>query len=166
MNGRSSGLDAIRVLKSDHRKVEACFKQFNQAVADAERLEIATQICAILRIHTKIEEEIFYPAFLQLTHDAGRHHEAVIEHSAFMNLVEGIERSDPTDEYFCARVHVLAEQVKYHVKEEEKPDGMFAEARKAGMDLQWVGRTLQMRKQQLAEPRGSRAEKSRDQAQA
>jgi hypothetical protein len=63
-------------------------------------------------------------------------------------------------------VHVLAEQVKYHVKEEEKPDGMFAEARKAGMDLQWVGRTLQMRRQQLAEPRASRAQKSRDQAQA
>jgi len=167
MNGRSSGLDAIRVLKSDHRKAEAFFKQFDQADTDSQRLDIAMKLCAILRVHTKIEEEIFYPAFLELTQDARRHHEAVIEHSAFDGLLEAIERSGPADEYLCARVRVLAEMVKTHVKEEEKPDGMFAEARKAGMDLQWVGRTLQLRKQQLSDPRAlQRAQQTRNSAQA
>jgi len=155
MNGRSSGLDAIRVLKRDHRKVEAWFKQLAQAVTDTQRRDLALKICTTLRIHAQIEEEIFYPAFLELTKDRGRHHEAIVEHAVVQGLIEEIERSDPGDEFFAARMTVLAELIKYHVKEEEKPDGMFAAARKAGMDLQWVGRTLQMRKLELGDRRAS-----------
>ena len=55
--------DAIALLKADHRKVEDLFEQFEKARAANRKQEIAHQICTELKIHTTIEEEIFYPAF-------------------------------------------------------------------------------------------------------
>jgi len=103
-----------------------------------------------LTVHTKIEEEIFYPAFLAATKDKDMHHEAEIEHDGAKNLIAQIEASDPSDDYFDSKVHVLSEMIKHHVKEEEQSDGMFAEARAARkMDLQALGQTMFDRKQEL-----------------
>jgi len=145
--GRSQ--DAIALLKADHRQVEEWFGQFEKARNDERKQELASKICKALEVHTTIEEEIFYPAFLQATEDLKLHHEAAIEHDAAKKLIAEIEASSPDDEYFDAKVKVLSEMIKHHVKEEEQPGGMFAEARKSDMDLEALGERMAARKAEL-----------------
>jgi hypothetical protein len=146
---RKSGKDAIAVLKADHRQVEGWFKQFKKSRSTERKGELARKICASLRVHTTIEEEIFYPAFLAATEDTEIHHEAEVEHAGAKKLIAEIEKLSPSDEYYDAKVKVLSEMIKHHVKEEEKPGGMFAEARKSEMDLDDIGGRLKARKDQL-----------------
>ena len=141
--------DAIALLKADHRQVEKWFAEFQKARMPARKAKLAEQICDALKVHTAIEEEIFYPAFLAATQDEDKHHEAEVEHEGAKKLIQTIEEMEPDDDYFSARVKVLAEMIKHHVKEEEKPGGMFSEARKSGMDLDELGLRLKARKEQL-----------------
>jgi hypothetical protein len=144
--------DAVSLLKADHRQVKEWFAQFEASRSAAKKKTLATQICNALTVHTKIEEEIFYPAFLTATRDADMHHEAIIEHDGAKKLIAKIEQSSPADEYYDSMVHVLAEMIKHHVKEEEQPDGMFAEARGARkMDLEALGQQMFERKQTLTQ---------------
>ena len=146
---RSSRRDAISLLKADHRQVEAWFKQFGNTDSKQRKGTLAGRICEALKVHTTIEEEIFYPAFLAATQDQDMHHEAEVEHVGAKRLIRTIEETDPEDDYFAARVKVLSEMIKHHVKEEEKPGGMFSEARKSAMDLDELGARLKARKSQL-----------------
>lgn len=147
--------DAIALLKSDHRQVEDWFEQFEKARSDDRKQDLATKICNALRVHTQIEEEIFYPAFYESTQEDDLHHEAIVEHDGAKKLIAEIESSGPGDDYFDARVTVLSEMIKHHVKEEEQRDGMFAKARSSGMDLVALGEQMAARKSQLeAEGRG------------
>jgi len=141
--------DAIALLKADHRQVEEWFEQFEKARDDDRKQRLATQICNALKVHTTIEEEIFYPAFLAATDDTDLHHEAEVEHAGAKNLIAQIEASSPEDDYFDAKVTVLSEMIKHHVKEEEQPGGMFAEARKSDMDLVALGEQMATRKAEL-----------------
>ena len=145
----SSRSDAISLLKADHRQVEAWFSDFEKAKGGARKQQLASKICAALTTHTIIEEEIFYPAFLEATEDRDVHHEAVVEHSGAKKLIAEIEAMAPGDDYFDAKVSVLSEMIKHHVKEEEKPGGMFAEAKKSDMDLNELGSQLLARKRKL-----------------
>lgn len=142
--------DAIALLKADHREVEGWFKQFEKATASSRKQDLATRICKALRVHTQIEEEIFYPAFLEASGEKDLHHEAEVEHDGAKKLIAQIEKSGPSDDYFDAKVKVLSEMIKHHVKEEEQPGGMFAEARKSGMDLAEIGAQLKARKDELS----------------
>jgi len=141
--------DAIALLKADHRQVEDWFEQFEKARTGGRKLELATDICNALKVHTTIEEEIFYPAFLEATEDKDLHHEAEIEHDAAKKLIAEIEASSPDDDYYDSKVKVLSEMIKHHVKEEEQPGGMFAEARKSDMDLDSLGEQMARRKSEL-----------------
>jgi hemerythrin superfamily protein len=143
------GQDAIALLKADHRQVADWFEQFEKARTDDRKLALATQICDALTVHTTIEEEIFYPAFLEATKDKDLHHEAEVEHDGAKKLIAEIEASGPDDDYYDAKVKVLSELIKHHVKEEEQPGGMFAEARKSAMDLDALGEQLAARKEEL-----------------
>ena len=141
--------DAIALLKADHRQVEKLFQQFEKA-RNAERKEdLATKICEALTVHMAIEEQIFYPAFLESTDDTDLHHEAEVEHNGAKKLIAEIEDSSPDDEYFGSKVKVLSEMIKHHVKEEEQPGGMFSEARNSDMDLDALGEKLAARKAEL-----------------
>lgn len=146
--------DAIQLLKADHQQVREWFSQFEKARSDERKLELARNICKALKAHTVIEEEIFYPAFLEATGERDMHHEAEVEHDGAKKLIAEIEGSDPSDEYYDARVTVLREMIRHHVNEEEKRDGMFAKARKAGMDLGQLGERLQERKMEVMEKLG------------
>jgi len=141
--------DAISLLKADHRQVEGWFGQFEKTRSEARKQDLAERICKALKVHTQIEEEIFYPAFLQEAQEEDIHHEAVVEHNGAKKLIAEIEEGSPADEYFDAKVTVLSEMIKHHVKEEEQPGGMFAKARKSGMDLQALGKRLGARKREL-----------------
>ena len=145
---RSISNDAVTLLKADHRQVEKLFKDFERASPNRKK-DVALKICQALRVHTMIEEEIFYPAFLGQAHQEEIHHEAEVEHAGAKKLISQIERGDPEDEYFEAKVSVLSEMIKHHVKEEEKPGGMFTKAKTANMDLKDLGQQLAERKAEL-----------------
>jgi len=146
---KTSSQDAISLLKADHRQVEEWFSEFEGARSASKKQQLASKICEALTIHTTIEEEIFYPAFLQATEDKDIHHEAVVEHDGAKKLIAQIQSMSPEDDYFDAKVTVLSEMIKHHVKEEEKPGGMFAEAKKSEMDLAALGEELLARKREL-----------------
>ena len=146
---RSKTPDAIALLKADHRQVEQWFAQFDKSSSKSKKQQLADSICEALTIHTTIEEEIFYPAFLQATRDKDTHHEAVVEHAGAKKLISEIQDMSSDDDFFDAKVTVLSEMIKHHVKEEEQAGGMFAEAKKSKMDLQQLGEQLALRKQEL-----------------
>ena len=142
-------MDAIALLKEDHRKVEALFAKFEKTKDKRTKKALATEICTELTIHTIIEEEIFYPACQAAVEDDLRL-EAYVEHDGAKVLISEIEASDPDNEFYDAKVKVLSEQIKHHVKEEEKPGkGLFSQARKADLDLDALGEQLAARKKEL-----------------
>lgn len=141
--------DAIALLKEDHRKVEELFEQFEKARSDGRKQKLALEICKELRIHTIIEEEIFYPA-LEGKADEDLLKESFVEHDAAKLLIAEIEAGGPSDEFYDAKVKVLSEEIEHHVEEEEKPkEGLFAQAREADVDLAELGERMAMRKEKL-----------------
>ena len=143
-------VDAVALLKADHREVSGWFKEFESARKESRKQELAAKICHALRVHTEIEEEIFYPAFVAATKNQDMNDEALVEHDGAKNLIGKIEKSSPGEELFDAQVHVLSEMIKHHVKEEEQPGGMFAEAKKSTMELKAIGAAMAERKAELA----------------
>jgi hemerythrin superfamily protein len=148
-SGRGTASDAIALLKADHREVEGWFGEFEKARSNAKKSELAQKICKALTAHTTIEEEILYPAFLDATGEKDLHHEAAVEHEGAKKLIAEIEASGPDDDYYDAKVTVLSEMIKHHVKEEEQRGGLFAKARESDMDLAALGEQLQQRKAEL-----------------
>jgi hemerythrin superfamily protein len=148
-SSRTKLVDAVALLKADHRQVEQWFSQFEKADRASKKQQLASSICDALIVHTSIEEEIFYPAFLEATRDKNMHHEAIVEHAGAKALIAEIQRMAPSDDYFDAKVKVLSEMIKHHVKEEEQPGGMFSEAKKSEMDLRGLGEELLARKKEL-----------------
>jgi hypothetical protein len=146
---RARRTDAIALLKADHRQVEQWFAKFEKSTGKAEKQQLASRICEALTIHTAIEEEIFYPAFLAATGDKEKHHEAVIEHAGAKKLIAEIRGMSSDEDYFDAKVNVLSEMIKHHVKEEEKAGGLFAEAKKSEMELRALADQLMARKDEL-----------------
>ena len=141
--------DAIALLKADHRQVEEWFEEFDKSRSSSKKAQLASKICDALTVHTTIEEEIFYPAFIAATEDRDLHHEAIVEHAGAKNLIAQIQKMSPEDDFFEAKVTVLSEMIKHHVKEEEQRGGMFAEAKSSDMDLQTLGQQLLARKKEL-----------------
>ena len=146
---KRNSLDAVSLLKADHRQVEEWFEAFEKTKSDTKKKDLAGRICKALTVHTKIEEEIFYPAFLEATEDKDMHHEAEIEHDGAKNLISQIQESGPEDDYYDSKVKVLSEMIKHHVKEEEQRGGMFAEAKESDMDLVALGAQMASRKKEL-----------------
>jgi hemerythrin superfamily protein len=147
----SGGRDpaAIQLLKRDHRTVEELFAEFENAKKASDKRAIAQEICLELTVHAKIEEEIFYPAVKDAI-DEEIYGEAHVEHDGAKVLIAEIMASDPSDEFYDARVKVLSEMIKHHVKEEEQQDGMFAQARKGkDIDFDELAERLETRKEDL-----------------
>lgn len=140
--------DAIALLKADHRAVEALFAKFESA-RDDRKQALAQQICNELKIHTIIEEEIFYPA-LKGKIEEETYTEAYVEHDAAKLLINDIMATAPDDQFFDAKVKVLSEEIKHHVHEEEaRSEGMFSQAREAGLDMVALRDEMLARKQEL-----------------
>ena len=146
---QSEYTDAIALLKADHRKVEDLFEKFESAGSDSKKQMLAEQICNELKVHTMIEEEIFYPAFVGKI-EAETLNEAYVEHDGAKVLVNDILASSPEDPFYDAKVKVLSEEIKHHVNEEEMPsDGMFAQCRNTDVDLVALRDAMLMRKSEL-----------------
>lgn len=149
---RSNGAqprDAIALLKADHRKVESLFEDYEKASTPSKKQALAQEICKELIVHAQIEEEIFYPAVRgEIEDDIVQ--EAYVEHDGAKVLITELMNGSPDDEFYDAKVMVLAEEIRHHVKEEEKrSEGMFAQARNAGLDMEMLRDRLMARKEEL-----------------
>jgi hemerythrin superfamily protein len=143
--------DAITLLKEDHREAKKLFREFEQAKGDGRKKKLAHEICLALSVHFGLEEQIFYPACEGMV-DESELKEAYVEHDAAKLLVAEIEANENADdEFFDSKVHVLQEEIEHHIEEEEGPGGIFAQARKGGLDAQTIGAQLAERKKDLSE---------------
>jgi hemerythrin superfamily protein len=147
----STKRDAIALLKADHRTVEELFEKFEKASGSERKRKVAEEICLELSVHAEIEEEIFYPA-CEGKVDEDLLKEAYVEHDGAKVLIAEIMNGGPSDDYYDAKVKVLQEEIEHHVEEEEKRlDGLFAQARKAELDMDALGEELAARKSELTE---------------
>jgi hemerythrin superfamily protein len=145
-----TGMDAVSaldLLEEDHTQVDDLFDKYEQLDSNEEKKELAIKICLALRVHTQIEEEIFYPAVRDAIENTDRIDEAIVEHAAAIQLIAEIEEMDAGDELYDAKVTVLNEQVLHHIEEEE--DELFPEVESSGIDLGALGQKLAERKAAL-----------------
>lgn len=146
--------DACDLLDEDHALVDSMFDEYQKLVDDkpsdakARKQQLADDICEALKIHTTIEEEIFYPALKGKLGEPLVLNEALVEHDGAKDLIAKIQGSDAADPLLDARIKVLGEYVRHHVKEEQHE--MFPKARAAkGADLVALRKKLEQRKAEL-----------------
>ena len=142
------GLDAVALLEADHRAVEQLFAAFEKASSDAEKRDIANGICVALKVHARLEEELFYPAAAKVLNDTSLVDEALVEHASAKDLIAQIEAGAPGQALFDARVKVLGEYIDHHVTEEE--DEIFPQCRSSNLDLATLGAVMASRRQELS----------------
>jgi hemerythrin superfamily protein len=140
------------MLREDHTRVSGLFSKYkklmNSGGAQAKQV-LVREICSELKVHTSLEEEIFYPAVRAALDEAGRDllDEAEVEHASAKDLIAQLESASPSDQLYDAKVTVLGEYIKHHVKEEQEE--MFPKCRKARMDLKAIGAQMRARKKEL-----------------
>ena len=141
--------NAFDVLEEDHREVEEWFDEYDELKDSDEdrKAALAEKICLALKVHAQIEEEIFYPQAREASHDNDLLDEALVEHSTVKNLIGEIEAIEVGEELYDAKIRVLGEMVKQHIKEEEEE--LFPELQSSKMDLGAVGKKLAERKREL-----------------
>lgn len=144
---RTAQKDAVALLKADHREVESWFSQFEKAKSEDRKDELVQKILLALKVHTQVEEELFYPASREFVSDDEIVDEAYVEHDAAKKLMAEIEAMQPADEMYDAKVKVLSEMIKHHVEEEEKE--YFPQCQKSEMDLKGIGEEIKLRKKEL-----------------
>src|ERR1700741_2689920 len=137
--------DAIALLKADHRKVEELFEKYENP--RGKKGDSPKKICMELTIHTMMEEEIFYPACRKAGVDSDMMDEANVEHDGAKSLIAELKAGSPDDDFYDAKVKVLSEEIKHHVKEEEQRGGIFSGAREAELDLAALGGQMAARKE-------------------
>jgi DUF438 domain-containing protein len=154
---KAASTDAIGLLTADHAEVRRLFERYEQLADDEaeaeERQALAEQICAMLTVHTTIEEEIFYPAAREAIDEQDLLDEAEVEHASAKDLIAQIQDMDADEELYDAKVKVLGEYVNHHVQEEENE--LFPQCEPAGIDLKALGAELASRKQELLDELGA-----------
>jgi hemerythrin-like domain-containing protein len=153
-NGRSAtrrhasrAANAVTMLREDHAKVQEMFDRFERTRGDEQKEKLAEKICSELEVHTKLEEEIFYPAVREAIDDDEMMEEATVEHQSAKDLIKQIKGMSAGSDRYDATVKVLGEYIKHHIKEEHNE--MFPKARKSGVDLNALGEKMKARKEKL-----------------
>jgi hemerythrin superfamily protein len=141
--------EATALLRADHKLVNDLFSEYEKSRSNVRKKQIVTQICKELTIHAQIEEEIFYPAVKQALKDKELVPEATVEHATLKDLIAQVKGVEPDGEMFDAKIKVLSEYVKHHVKEEQSE--MFPKAKESKLDLVELGAQLAERKAELVE---------------
>ena len=139
--------DAIAMLRADHRKVSALFDDFEAARSAAKKKMLVAQICEELTVHTALEEEVFYPAVKAAMRDKELVPEATVEHASVKDLIAQVKDVEPDGEMYDAKVKVMSEFVKHHVKEEQNE--MFPKAQQTRLDMVALRDEMLARKQLL-----------------
>lgn len=145
--------DALDLLKADHDRVKALFREFESLKGkddeDSRKIELVDEICYELTVHAMLEEEIFYPVLRSAIDDDDLLDEADVEHAGARELISQLEIMAPGDDHYDATVTVLGEEVEHHIEKEEGE--LFDAARDAGLDLDELGEQLAARKEELEE---------------
>ena len=139
--------EAIAMLRGDHKKVSSLFDAFEKTKSAARKKKIVSEICLELTVHTTLEEELFYPAVKAALKDHELIPEANVEHGSVKDLIAQVRDVEPGGEMYDARVRVMGEFVKHHVKEEQNE--MFPKAKKTNLDLIALGAQMAARKADL-----------------
>lgn len=139
--------EATALLRADHKAVNLLFEQYESSKSSTKKKALVEQICTELTVHAQIEEEIFYPQVKEALKDKELIPEATVEHATLKDLIAQLEEGEPGDEMYDAKVKVLAEYVKHHVKEEQTE--MFPKAKESKLDMYALGEQLQQRKDEL-----------------
>jgi len=149
-------MDAITVLKQDHRTVRGLFRKFEQAGkrATTEKQRIADQLFNELEIHATLEQEVFYPAVRDAAGGKGRDLvlEALAEHDAVTNLISELKKYTSDDDEYDAKFTVLEENVTHHMDEEEGRMFPYAQKTLDETQLKDLGRQMADRTHELAAP--------------
>ncbi len=139
-------MKATDILKKQHREVKGLFKKIENTEGARERKQLLDQITQALELHTRLEEEIFYPAVRGLETRKAEEMvaEALEEHHVVKLVLNDLPTVDPEDERFEAKMTVLSELVEHHADEEEKE--MFKSAQRLGDDeLEALGERMEAR---------------------
>jgi hemerythrin superfamily protein len=150
MSKTNEPIDAIALLKQQHREVKEMFDRFENMTdrAKVSKKKLADEICNALIMHTTIEEEIFYPATREASEETeDMVDEAVVEHASAKDLIAQIMEMDPGDDLYDAKVKVLGELVEHHVQEEEEE--MFPKTRELKLDLKALGQEMKARQMEI-----------------
>jgi hemerythrin-like domain-containing protein len=139
--------DAIALLKADHETVSQLFAEYDKTRSVPNKKALVAEICTALSVHTQIEEEIFYPAVKAALKDKLLVPEATVEHAGVRDLIAQLRGAEPDGEMYDAKVKVLSEYVKHHVKEEQNE--MFPQAKASSLDMVELGARLAARKDEL-----------------
>jgi len=142
--------DAIALLKADHARVDALFSKFEKLDGPAEKQSVVQVLCDELTVHMQVEEEILYPALRTAIGDNDLMDEADVEHGTAKDLIAQLRGAQPGDAQYDAKVTVLAEYIRHHVKEEHTE--MFPKAKAAKLDLKALGQRMAERKVELLPP--------------
>jgi hemerythrin superfamily protein len=145
-------MDAIKMLKDDHKKVKALFRDYEAAGDSAYKANgrIANEVFSELEVHTMLEEEIFYPAVKKRADEEGQDliDEGIEEHHVVKILIEELKELTPDDDAFDAKFKVLTENVEHHIEEEEGE--MLPDAKKKlGEEIESLGDEMDARRQEL-----------------
>ena len=140
--------DATAMLKADHKLVALLFADYEITSSVAKKKMLVTEIFKELTIHDQQEEEIFYPAVQEALKDHELVPEATVEHKTLKDLISEVKGVEPDGDMFDAKIKVLSEYVKHHVKEEEGE--MFPEAKSSKLDMTELGALMTERKLQLS----------------
>ncbi len=154
---------ALTLLRKDHAEVTALFDKYEKGMKrmdDAKKTELALQICDMLTVHARIEEEIFYPACQEIEGLEDILAEAKVEHQGAKDLIAKISADRAGDEDYDAMVTVLGEYIRHHVKEEHGE--LFPKVKKSDLDLKELGEQLEARKQELMSASGSERKEARE----
>jgi hypothetical protein len=137
---------AVDLLKADHAKVKDLFDQFAKATTRAAKKKIVRLALAELKVHAAIEEELFYPAVRK---PIGKEimNEADEEHHVAKLLIAELDVMDGSESHFDAKFHVLTENVRHHIKEEE--DEMLPKAKDVKIDFEALAEKMLHRKEKL-----------------
>ena len=143
-------VDAIDMLKQDHDRVERAFREFEKMDRqDAEACRrLIRLVCDELKMHSILEEEVFYPALREAIGDEDMLNEAAVEHETAAMLIDQLDNMGTDDPNYFATFTVLGEYVRHHIKEEQGE--MFPAAKKARVDLAALGERMRARKEELA----------------
>lgn len=144
--------DATALLRADHKLVSELFAEYEKARSVTKKKQLVSQICTELSVHAQVEEEIFYPAVKLALKDKELVPEATVEHATLKDLIAQVEGIEPDGEMYDAKIKVLSEYVKHHVKEEQSE--MFPKAKAADLDMLALGDQLAERKAELMAARG------------
>jgi hypothetical protein len=142
------------MLRDDHKRVAEMFTRFESARGSQSKKKIAQQICHELEVHAQLEEELFYPPVREAIGEDALMDEAEVEHQSAKELISQIKAMSAEDALFDAKVTVLGEYIKHHVKEEQNE--MFPKVRESEIDVAELGEQMRARKEEIAAGSGNK----------